>query len=277
MTKNTKALDALAARINAGHRVYLATARKALDHALAAGASLQEAKDGLPHGEWLLWLQSNCPGISERSAQRYMRLEKNRDRLREKSATVADLTVRVADEFLAGVAGVEPVPPSSPYDLDDPDWSRFAESLLDAPFGPDDFNLDDDSSIRWLKTKMCHQISLPGLVSLCVGLHDDYRVPALVPCGTEELVGAVKILAPLAKGEIGFDFAMAEFSADDLLRAALILKLTAQRLVGLVLGEIDDRQKIEPKQFEQQREKTLTKLQRRIETKIEQHAEAGAP
>ncbi len=55
---------------------------------------------------------------------------------------------------------------------------------------------------------------------------------------------------------------------------ALILKLTAQRLVGLVWGEIDDRQKIEPEQFERQRDKTLTKLQRRIETKIEQHAEA---
>ena len=274
MNTNTKVLDALAERINAGHRAYLATARKALDHALAAGASLQEAKDGLPHGEWLPWLKTNCPGISERSTQRYIRLAKNRDRLKEKYATLADLTVQVADEFLADVAEAKPVPPGTPYDPDDPDWSRFAESLLDAPFGPDDFKLDDEGSIRWLKTKMCRQISLPSIVSLCVGFHTDYRVPALRLCGTEELVGAVKILAPLAKGEIKFDFAMREFSADDLMTAALILKLTAQRLVGLVWGEIDDRQKIEPEQFEQQRDKTLTKLQRRIETKIKDHAEA---
>ena len=276
MTKNTKALDALAERINAGHRAYLATARKALEHAMAVGAALQEAKDGLPHGEWLPWLQTNCPAISERSAQRYIRLAQNRSSLEGKSATVADLTIRAAEGLLAEAARAKPVRPTTPYDPNDPGWSRFAESLLDAPFNPDDFNLDDEGSIRWLKTKMCHQISLPGVVSLCVGLHDDYRVPALRLCDTEELVGAIKILVPLAKGEIKFDFDMAEFSADDLMRAALILKLTAQRLVGLVWGEIDDRQKIEPEQFEQQRDKTLTKLQRRIETKIKEHAEARA-
>ncbi len=90
MTENTKALDALAERINTGHRAYLAAARKALEHALAAGASLQEAKDGLPHGEWLPWLQANCPAVSERSAQRYLRLAQNRSFLGGESATVAD-------------------------------------------------------------------------------------------------------------------------------------------------------------------------------------------
>ena len=101
MTKNTKALDALAERINAGHEAYLATARKALEHALDAGATLHEVKTGLPHGEWLPWLKTNCPGISERSAQRYIRLAKNKDRLKEKSATVADLTLREADWILS--------------------------------------------------------------------------------------------------------------------------------------------------------------------------------
>ena len=101
MTENTKALDALAERINNGHQAYLATARKALEHALDAGATLHEVKTGLPHGEWLPWLKANCPGISERSAQRYIRLAMNRDRLREKSATVADLTLREADRILS--------------------------------------------------------------------------------------------------------------------------------------------------------------------------------
>ena len=101
MTKNTQALDALAERINTGHQAYLATARKALEHALDAGATLHEVKTGLPHGEWLPWLKANCPRISERSAQRYIRLAKNRDRLSEKSATVADLTLREAERVLS--------------------------------------------------------------------------------------------------------------------------------------------------------------------------------
>ncbi|MCZ6763351.1 MAG: DUF3102 domain-containing protein [Alphaproteobacteria bacterium] len=100
MSGNTKPLDALAERINAGHRAYLATARKALDHALDVGAALQEAKEGLPHGEWLPWLQSNCPAISERSAQRYIRLAKNRGTIKDKSDTVADLTVRAAEKSI---------------------------------------------------------------------------------------------------------------------------------------------------------------------------------
>ena len=275
MTKNTKALDALAQRINAGHRAYLATTRKALEHALAAGASLQEAKDGLPHGEWLPWLQANCPAISDRSAQRYMRLAQNRNSLEGESATVAGLTVRAAEGLLAEAARAKPVPPATPFDLDDSNWWRFAGALLDAPFCAADFE-PGDSQIGWLTTKMSHQISLPSMVGFCVGLHSDYGVPALKFCDMEELAEALKILAPLAKGETKFDFAMEEFSVDDLLRAALTLKLMAQRLAGGVLGEIKDRQEVEPEQFERQREKTLTKLQRRIETKIKEHAEAGA-
>lgn len=101
MSSNEKPLEELARRINTGHRNYIATARQALEHALSVGTALQEARSGLPHGEWLPWLQANCPDISERSAQRYMRLAKNQDRLREKSATVADLTLREAERVLS--------------------------------------------------------------------------------------------------------------------------------------------------------------------------------
>ena len=86
----TKPLPSRLSRINAGHRGYLATARKALDHALDVGAALQEAKDGLPNGEWLPWLRANCPAISERRAQRYSRLAQNRGFLGGETATVAD-------------------------------------------------------------------------------------------------------------------------------------------------------------------------------------------
>ena len=104
MIKNTKALDALAERINAGHRAYLATTHRALKHAFDVGAALQEAKSGLPHGEWLPWLQVGCPDISERTAQRYMRIARRREELESKSATVADMTLRAAEEQLKPIS-----------------------------------------------------------------------------------------------------------------------------------------------------------------------------
>ena len=45
MTENTSALDALAERINNGHRAYVATMRKAVEHALDTGEALRLVKD----------------------------------------------------------------------------------------------------------------------------------------------------------------------------------------------------------------------------------------
>ncbi len=104
---NLPALDALAERINTEHEACHASMQKGLDHALKAGALLLEAKAGLPHGEWLPWLKENCPDISERTVQRYMRLAENRDELRTKSATVADLTMRAAEAALTTPRGIE--------------------------------------------------------------------------------------------------------------------------------------------------------------------------
>ena len=102
---NLPALDALADRINAEHQAFHSAMQKGLEHALEAGRLLLEAKAGLAHGEWLPWLKKNCPGISERSTQRYMRLADNRGAL--ESATVADLTMRAAEEALTTPRGAE--------------------------------------------------------------------------------------------------------------------------------------------------------------------------
>lgn len=147
---------------------------------------------------------------------------------------------------------------------------------MDAPFCAADFQLDDDESIRWVKTKMSHQISLPATVSLCVGFYDEYRLPAMRLCDMDELIEALDILAPIVKWEAKFEFALKEFTSSDLMQAAIVLTLTAQRLFVLVWDEIFDRQKINAEQFEQQRIQTLTKLQQRIETKIKERAEAVA-
>ena len=51
----------------------LAYKRQAGDPILALGQRLNEAKELLPHGEWLPWLEG-AVGFSERAAQQYMRL-----------------------------------------------------------------------------------------------------------------------------------------------------------------------------------------------------------
>lgn len=276
---NNAALADLAGRINTEHEACHASMQKGLEHALKAGALLLEAKAGLPHGEWLPWLGNNCPGISERSAQRYMRFTQNRGELESKTATVADLTIRAAEGLLTTVTGAPPIPPVTPYNLDDPDWSRFAESLLNAPFCADDFKLDDDGRTHWhwIATKMSHQISLPGIVNFCVGLHDDYQVPAMRLCDMGELIEALAILAPIAKWETKFEFAPGEFSSNDLMNASIVLTMTAQRLLVFVWDEIFDRQKkINAGQFKQQRIQTLSKLQQRIGARIKERTKARA-
>jgi len=71
--------------------------RRGLEHAIAAGALLLEAKELVDHGEWLPWLQANCE-LGERQARTYMRLARHRHRL--ESAATADLTIAAAEALV---------------------------------------------------------------------------------------------------------------------------------------------------------------------------------
>jgi Protein of unknown function (DUF3102) len=86
-------LPVLAATINEHLEAAEAATRRGLEHAIAVGALLIEAKELVAHGEWLPWLQANCR-VSERSAQVYMRLARNRHKLDAlKNESIADLTI----------------------------------------------------------------------------------------------------------------------------------------------------------------------------------------
>ena len=56
------------------------SAREKAQHAIVAaidcGGLLERQKGSLPHGVWTDWLAVNCPEISVRTAQRYIRLSK---------------------------------------------------------------------------------------------------------------------------------------------------------------------------------------------------------
>jgi hypothetical protein len=68
----------LAKRITHEHAQVTACFRKGVDHALRAGELLEQAKAECGHGSWMAWLELNCPSVSVRQAQRYLRLWVNR-------------------------------------------------------------------------------------------------------------------------------------------------------------------------------------------------------
>jgi len=80
--KLSDSLPDLAAKINSHHQQSERFVKRcrdsftnALSHAAAAGALLHEAKQQVPHGEWLRWVESNCH-IGERQARNYMLIAK---------------------------------------------------------------------------------------------------------------------------------------------------------------------------------------------------------
>ena len=110
-------------------KVCIAESKKAEQNALARGIEAGElliqakAKYG-QHGLWKVWL--NCE-LSERTAQRYMKLANGQGKLeqimKDKSAIVADLTLAEAERLLAddgkgkgGGGGGKDTPPSVAYD-----------------------------------------------------------------------------------------------------------------------------------------------------------------
>ena len=84
LTSSGPALATLAAEINAEHDAAENHARKAIEHARAAGEKLLLAKAGVAHGQWLPWLNSEIESgrleIKSTQARVYMRVAANKQR-----------------------------------------------------------------------------------------------------------------------------------------------------------------------------------------------------
>jgi hypothetical protein len=102
--KVEKSLGKLAEEINASHRAFAGTFRKAVEHGIRAGELLAQAKEQCPYGTWLPWLEENFEG-SARTAQEYMRLYRNRDEIRAKTRDSAHLSIGEALRELASSRG----------------------------------------------------------------------------------------------------------------------------------------------------------------------------
>lgn len=84
---------ALTNRINEEHRRCERAIHSMLEHAVACGQMLEEAKAEAGHGNWLPWLRENFDG-SERIAQAYMKVARGQRKLNPQR--VADMSLREA-------------------------------------------------------------------------------------------------------------------------------------------------------------------------------------
>lgn len=88
----SNSLTNLAVRIVAEHQAVSTALKDSVRHAITAGELLIEAKAQVPRGQWLPWLRDHCT-LSERTAQLYMRVAKNRERIEDQIRNdVADLS-----------------------------------------------------------------------------------------------------------------------------------------------------------------------------------------
>jgi hypothetical protein len=102
----SNSLTDLAARIKAEHQATSDALKDSVQHAIKAGELLLEAKEQLKHGQWLPWLSEHCE-ISERSAQLYMRVAKNKETIEEQIRNgVADLSLNQAAALLVMTSDV---------------------------------------------------------------------------------------------------------------------------------------------------------------------------
>jgi hypothetical protein len=83
-------LAELAERIRAEHKSFV---RQTVARAIAIGELLIEAKKRVGHGDWSSWVGTNCE-FSERTAQAYAQIARNRGALEANPKPVADLGIR---------------------------------------------------------------------------------------------------------------------------------------------------------------------------------------
>ncbi len=82
---NEKQMAVLRDKIREAHGTFISSMKDTLEAGITAGQLLIEAKETLEHGEFLKWIQDTLP-FTERTAQKYMRIARNQDKLKEKGA-----------------------------------------------------------------------------------------------------------------------------------------------------------------------------------------------
>jgi hypothetical protein len=212
---HSNCLADLAARIRAEHEACDAALKRGLQHAVAAGKMLIEAKEQLKHGQWLPWLRDQC-GIPERSARRYMEIAPY---AADQIGQLADLTADAAHD---AIQALKP--------LSD-EWFRYR---LDGPFTE-----ADTDNAEWVCTKLAHQVEVPPLVSVLLTADDRRDLKLLRLCSFDDLEQTAIALAPIATSKKAVKINADTITA--LQGAVAMIVCVAKWMLGGVLTEIERR------------------------------------
>jgi hypothetical protein len=95
-------LAELARQIAGAHQEALAAARTSVEQARRCGELLLKVKARLPHGQFMPWVEANCPFFSQRTGNAYMRVARDWEQLQETLGGGEPPTIAGALEALAG-------------------------------------------------------------------------------------------------------------------------------------------------------------------------------
>ena len=255
----SNSLTDLAARIKAEHEASSTAIKRGLEHAVACGRLLNEAKDQLDHGQWLPWLRDHCC-VPVRTAQRYMELAIYAPDIKNDN-----LSYLAIDAAASSSVSIEKAVAARDFDT-------FAKIKLDGPFNALDFEGDFDWLHDWLNTKLTHQLNFPPIASWCVSVQrvmkENYLAFRL--CPWEELAQSASLLAPLLakkpKHKLPIAFDCASFASMDAMSSAVwVLKMHAMRLLGGIIIEIEHRASITDERYAKEWDKTHKHVRRRLD------------
>jgi hypothetical protein len=123
------ALAALGTTVRAELVAMVHATTTVLEHAFAVGDALNQAKGLAGHGNWLNWLASET-GLSDRTAQAYMRLANHREQFKANPQRVADMSIRAALRSIGSGVSARTPRPASPLSL--ADWRAASKAQREA-------------------------------------------------------------------------------------------------------------------------------------------------
>jgi len=90
-------LTVLRDKIREAHGQFINSMKDTMEAGITAGQLLIEAKEELEHGAFIQWIQETMP-FTERTAQKYMRIARNQDKLKEKGARLLSEAYNAVNE-----------------------------------------------------------------------------------------------------------------------------------------------------------------------------------
>jgi hypothetical protein len=103
-TVKSPSLSDLAASIKSEHAAIVESTRNIVGRAIKIGQDLLKAKEQVGHGNFLKWVKDNCD-LTDKTAERYMKLAANQAKLKDKIETISNLTLKEAERVIDGKAG----------------------------------------------------------------------------------------------------------------------------------------------------------------------------